>query len=78
MHLSTDKVQLRLPREVHLGLEDPMVILVTKEILVPKVILDHQGLLVILVILDKGEILVIQVPKGNLVPQGEQVVSLLV
>lgn len=72
MYLSTDKVQLWLPREVHLGLEDPMVIKVTKEILVPKVILDHQGLLVTLVILDKGEILVIQVPKGNLVPQGEQ------
>lgn len=62
MHLSTDKVQLRLPREVNLGLEDRMVKLVTEEILVPKVILDHQGLLVILVILDKGEILVIQVP----------------
>lgn len=41
-------------------------------------ILDHQGFLVILVILDKGEILVIQVPQGNLVPQGEQVVSVLV
>lgn len=62
MYLSTDKVQLRLPREVNLGLEDRMVKLVTEEILVPKVILDHQGLLVILVILDKGEILVIQVP----------------
>lgn len=62
MYLFTDKVQLWLPRKVNLGLEDPMVILVTKEILVPKVILDHEGFLVILVILDKGEILVIQVP----------------